>query len=308
MAKGRASSAEVSLTDNRSSVPQTHDGQPLLRRVFFFHIPKTAGTSFNNFLESNLGNGVAHAEIFKPPGEPTRFNNLEWLKGLNYISGHLPFPVFGANEFSPANYFRVTILREPIAHLMSHFNWLIRIREIGGEFYDSHPAEIREISDQIAAADLTCAAQLIGLLERYAYLFQNAQTRTLSNREDVTSLFDAIGNIKQFDLVGLTERFDDFLQVFSTMCGLKSTTGPPAERANANPAYQVTKQWICASPEALDFVAEYNAKDLYLYQYALHSGEVNVLNRRVPGNRLKQRAFGWVCKLLGMPQGTSGSL
>lgn len=244
------------------------------RKVFFFHIPKTAGTPFNYFLQTNLSPGWEHVEGCLVPGEGLRLSNIDELKPLNYITGHVPFPVFTANGFERDKYSLVTVLREPISHLASHVNWGIRIREIGG--FEGHSAEVREMSDAIAQSNLKNPQEFISLLEKYRGMFQNVQARMFTNADGVASAFNAISNLKQLDLVGITERFDDFLAACSRLWGLSSPPAIPKDKANANPTYRVTKDWILNNRVALDFIIEYIALDLFVYRYALHSGEIKI--------------------------------
>ncbi|MFM6402345.1 MAG: hypothetical protein ACKPFF_37175, partial [Planktothrix sp.] len=92
------------------------------KKTFFIHIPKTAGSSFNKFLHTYL-HGDSHCESYRDSSQPWTFNNLDFLKSFDFISGHLNIQYFNKN-FERDNYLLVTLLRNPVDQLISHVNWL----------------------------------------------------------------------------------------------------------------------------------------------------------------------------------------
>lgn len=257
------------MTEPTATMRDTPGLVPPRPKVFFFHIPKTAGSTFNKVLETELAPGQTHAEAFLSPATPLLLPNAEELKRLNFVSGHVPFPVFEANGFDRSQYVLAIILREPIAQMVSHINWMVRIRELEG--YEGHSEWIRGVSDDVVAADLSHPGELIDLLQRHRMLFQNVQTRTLADRDGVSSVSHALSNLERIDLVGFTERFGEFLDRFHTRMGLPRPAETPNKRENVNPSYKLSRKWIENTPQAFDFVVEYCAQDLYLYQHALRT-------------------------------------
>jgi hypothetical protein len=104
-----------------------------MKKIFFMRIAKTAGSAFNLFLKKNFV-GEAHCERYLIPNT-NKFSKIEHLKSLDYVSGHLRLPVFQENNFSNKEYFLLAFLREPVAQLISHLNWVMHIKDINPKFF-----------------------------------------------------------------------------------------------------------------------------------------------------------------------------
>lgn len=90
------------------------------RPLFFVHIPKTAGASINQFLESQFDD----AEVC-PAWNPQDLVTLgEKTKIFRLFRGHFPA---GQIQFAPPETEIFTILREPCAQLYSMYTWLRRL-------------------------------------------------------------------------------------------------------------------------------------------------------------------------------------
>lgn len=148
-------------------------------KIFFLHVPKTAGTSFNS--------------IFKPLFAPDRyFDHMEsrpdlfWSvqnDGLPFfLSGHLYFD-YVRPLIDKADIFTTTILREPIAQLISHLKW---VKYVGSPKYPDPAAidsEILEFSRELFQVPLNDVARIGSLLDHPVglRLFDNLQVRYMSD-------------------------------------------------------------------------------------------------------------------------------
>lgn len=169
--------------------------------VIFLHLPKTAGTTFNAVLARQYAGqcvyGIksdaleANIERFKQLPEADRHR-------IRLLLGH---QAFGLHEYLAPGARYITVLRDPVARLVSHYQYVKSHR---------HPKFIGAIEGgQLDVLGyVTCG--ISGELE-------NGQTRWLCGRMDDAPLGEAdleraIANLEcHFDWVGLTERFDESL-------------------------------------------------------------------------------------------------
>jgi hypothetical protein len=234
------------------------------RKIFFIHVAKTAGSSFNTFLERNFV-GASHCEGFLNENA-TSFLNLEHLKALDYISGHLHFSLFERN-FPREEYFALTFMREPVAQLISHINWVIHIYDIGLDFFQAHPKEIQDMCLELRHANLYDPDIFISCLKKFDWLFKNNQSKYfVENQENLRSV-DALENISKLDMIGITEFYERSLQEFITLNQLEVDI--KVDFANQNTEYKIKKD-ICDNALINEFIQDYNGVDIDVYEHVLH--------------------------------------
>lgn len=137
------------------------------------HVPKTAGSTINALLRRHVGTGQDHIQgVVNDP------DALAALASENlWIAGHVPAPrLKEALDACATKASFVTSLREPNAHVASHYNWLIEIGHKGQDFLNGHPPAIREIHQRISASDNSNPLVIIENLEKNPGLFLNCQT------------------------------------------------------------------------------------------------------------------------------------
>jgi Sulfotransferase family len=85
-----------------------------IMRIYFLHIPKTAGTSVHDILVKNRGDAVCPHRLY----DDLTYAKLYDLNDYNVISGH-----FGISLMAilPKPIFTFTFLRDPVARTLSHF-------------------------------------------------------------------------------------------------------------------------------------------------------------------------------------------
>lgn len=144
----------------------------------FVHVPKTAGSTINSHLFQSGRMGQDHIEAWRNR-EPEHVR--EQLRKLDWVSGHVNFPemrkLLCTHTARPIHFY--TALRNPIKQIASHYNWLIEIFYRGEAFYDSHPPQIKEISERIRKTDNGSPHAIIAQLEAASGLFLNQQSRTV---------------------------------------------------------------------------------------------------------------------------------
>ena len=203
-------------------VPRMISGK--LPAVFFMHIPKTAGTSFNTFISSLFHKDAVATHIENM--ETDRYLSLQ--KEKSYLAGHRPLRDI-KRWFDISRFDLLTLLREPYRQLHSHVRW---IKNIGadpeGGFFLSHHRFFRELALRLNEPDFSIPDGLEALsLDQpgdLVSLFDNNQTRHFldGNPKKVSrSDFQAAKqNLDCFKLVGATEQYTQFVSSFCNSYGL----------------------------------------------------------------------------------------
>jgi hypothetical protein len=202
--------------------------------LFFLHISKTAGSTFQFILENSLGLAHCHLGHMRKPVLDQR--------DLDYARKFFPAwrSIAGENLVDPLRFsvpdpFFMTFLREPVARVFSHYQ------------DDVHRGGKTITFEQMLATD--------GVLE-------NFQVKCLAGRAD---LGRAKQVLEKFNFVGLTEKFDLSLHVLGKLCPV---------RLNLNYNRKITakdntiKNTLAADPRIVDMVREKNQLDLALYEFA----------------------------------------
>ena len=235
-------------------------GEP---RVLFVHVMKTAGTTFMWHLRTQF----APEEIAPCRGidwtEPTDvgvYVDLERLAAMpadrlarvRVIAGHYPY---AARALIPGPLRTTTILREPVARTVSLLKHFKRLHP---------PSRDRSLAEIYADPD------------RFVGFIENHQTRVFSIEpaDNVRSVRDpvviderrfdiALANLGAVDVLGISERYDDFVEALRARFGWWSGGAPAALRANS-----ATEEWD-ADDELRERIAADNPWDMALYAAAV---------------------------------------
>jgi hypothetical protein len=224
--------------------------------TFFLHVMKTAGTSFLFYLHT-----IFPPEVTYPArGAPDTFERYwhtrpllalsdDERRRLRLVTGHLPFAAaerIGADRV-------VTILRDPVERTWSH------LRQMSKDSIEHRDWPLERIYDDF------------GLL---LTVFQNYQVRQFAwPAEDCPGCnFDVIGiddvaferavaNLDRVDVVGFTDRYDQFLDEVTGRFGWPRR---PAGRARVSDDATPVPAWFRRR------MTEHSAADLEFYEVARH--------------------------------------
>lgn len=224
--------------------------------VLFLHIPKCAGTTLVDeiirrefsphelLLFYNGGTRDLLAQLQSMPEEE--------LRAIYCLAGHF---AFGVHVHLPQPSTYITLLRDPFQRIRSHYHFIQR--------RDDHPLHAKVIAGKISLIDYV---EKLGNLE-----MDNGQTRLLAGigysapfgKCTPEMLQRAKDNLRQhFCITGVTERFDEFLQVAHARLGWQIAS---YRRRNVD---HPSRQTIDFTPEERETILHFNTLDIELYQFA----------------------------------------
>lgn len=232
------------------------------RPVVFLHIPKTAGSSFNEILFRHFNYAQRCPWNFME--QPfVDFSKYDLFFGLFYKS---------VIQKLVANPVYLCFFRNPISRSISHYYQLLRI-------YQDNPLRLPNLA-------LTIDEYVDD--RQYNYMITNLQTQTLGAKLQFTTYDELQDNwaesnkqvvsgqsvkaeevypiVDSLDFIGITEEFTKSLQILTHTFGWEPLETPPSKNIGA---YKEPK------PAVIDKIIELNREDIKLYEYV-----VKVFNHR----------------------------
>lgn len=222
--------------------------------IFFMHIPKTAGTSFNTFARSIFPphSAISHIKAYRPE----EFAGLQHR--YRYISGHLRIGEIKAG-FELQDLKLYTIIREPYRQLHSHLNWLRHVTDRQDQtFFQQHNDLMQAVALKCSAHDFSCTAGVA----RFVADLSDSERRVVDNcqaRYFLDGDPDQVGpehqpeilrNLQLFAGIGVTERYAEFQQAFARAYSRKPVADQYRRAMNASrrkPLFDVDDPEICAA-------------------------------------------------------------
>lgn len=189
-------------------------------RVFFDHLPKTAGTAVYSWLLERLGSGCVTPQL------DGNCSELIQRFGGNYsiISAHT---FYEAGETLDPRYQYVTCIREPVERALSWLYYVINDFEptsLPGLY--RHVVEFLESDGRILSDEL-----LPSISDLYVNHFSGiGLTPSESDRVNVHRCVDIAS---QFDLIGLQNDLPSFTRDFAKLLGITGPSEIPRQRVNA---------------------------------------------------------------------------
>ena len=227
------------------------------KTVFFLHIPKCAGTTLNFEIIKKHFKSDEYI-LFYDQGTPELIKRLKEMPAIEQrkircIAGHFYFGVHNHYTARPSTY--ITILRDPIERVISHY---YQVRRWETHYLYRVVTENNLTLKEYVANKLSCE-------------LDNGQTRILAGLEWHVPFGECTREILEkakenlqnhFSVVGLTEKFEEFLQLLSHKLEWK-TQLKKKQNVGEN---RVNKDEI--DSETIAVIERYNQLDIELYRYA----------------------------------------
>jgi hypothetical protein len=214
--------------------------------LIFLHIPKTAGTTLNRIIEWQYSPlSIFTIDPLGIRATPERFKTFSEQRRwkLRVVRGHM---VYGIHQFLPQGATYITMLRDPVARLLSAYSFALR-------------RPLNPMYRKLKHGRLGIEAFVQLTPNR-----QNLQCRALAGVEDVNCdqrvLDMAKANImKSFSVVGLCERFEESLILMSKAFGWEIPYYENRKVSKVRPALE---------PGVVSMIQEHNRFDMELYEFA----------------------------------------
>ena len=238
--------------------------------LIFLHIPKTAGTTLNRIIEWQYNPlsiftidpyGIrATAERFKTLSEGRR-------RRLKVVRGHL---FYGIHKFLLQGASYITMLREPVARLVSTYRFILR-RPL-------HPLHRRFKVERLGVEDLIRLTPNrqnlqcrfiagVGRIEDVDVLTKPAEATPRGICDERLLEIAKENLMRSFRVVGLTERFEESLLLMTTALGWKISFYENRK---------VSKIRSPIEPRLVELIREHNRLDIELYNFATKLFEENL--------------------------------
>jgi hypothetical protein len=235
--------------------------------IIFLHLGKTAGWTLSRVLNRNVSPNV---RIGNPPNTANGFLSLEPIRTFaswpepkrakyRLVSAHM---VYGLHEHVPRPSSYLTLLRKPVARAISGYH---RVLET-----PSH-----RLHEAVAVGGMSLEEYLTSGVSLET---DNSQTRAIAGDVDTPFgectdelLQRALRNLdERFPVVGLTERFDDFLLVLKRTYGWSNLLYVRANVTKKKPARDEVPS------STIQLIKERNRLDEELYAAAAERFQAQV--------------------------------
>jgi hypothetical protein len=241
--------------------------------IIFIHTPKAAGSTLWRVIHRQYDK-TSCFQIKSSDSRDYKELPIEERRQKKILRGHI---YYGTHEFVPGPFTYITMLRDPVDRIISHYYFVLRTPHHG-------------LYDEVTSRNLTLRDYVLSGLRGET---NNGQTRLIAGEESTSLpygqcppelLETAKRNIeKDFTLVGLTERFDETLILLKRAFGWKTPFYVKMNVTKDRPR----KEDIPA--DTLAIIEEYNQMDAELYRYAQQLFDEKI--RAVPDFKRELRRF-----------------
>ena len=228
------------------------------KKVFYFHIPKTAGTTVASLLDEHFNNTLHHIE-----GQPI---TPEFLNKYDVVSGHVTYTHI-EKILDLSQWVTIATFREPYSHIASHINWVRKLADKGEEQrFSKHPKDFQDLALYMKTLNLSYADDIKELIKYFSqtdfHYFYNTQTLYMDKdkRLDI-----AIKNLGHINIIGLTETMGAFKNHLHSFFEWRRSFKSPKKLNKNTSNYGLN----IADTETREALYPLIDKDLFLYDEAV---------------------------------------
>lgn len=223
--------------------------------LIFLHIPKTAGTTLNRIIEWQYNPvSIFTVDPHRIRATVARFKKFpeQRRRRFRVVRGHL---LYGIHEFLPQGATYITMLRDPVARVLSTYSFILR-RPL-------HPLHRKLKTGRLTVEDLI----------QMTPHRQNLQCRFISGIGPGGSCEERVLEMAKenltrgFRVVGLCERFQESLCLMMAAFGWKVPFYENRKVAKIRPSIE---------PNVINTIREHNRFDLELYEFGKKLFEENL--------------------------------
>lgn len=234
--------------------------------VIFLHIPKAAGTTLARIMGRQYPGRALYAVDGSRVSESiAEFKALppEQRASVKAMIGHMPF---GLHRHLPGSPVYITVLRDPVKRIVSHYRYARRTPE--HYLHDTVCSENMSLEAYVASG---ISVELNNGQTRLLSGVRGADPSTVNDPADLIPfgqcspelLERAKANLEEhFPVVGLTERFDETLILLKRVLGWQMPLYTSRNVAGGR------EQRAPLSQETVAAMRQYNQLDIELYAYA----------------------------------------
>lgn len=214
--------------------------------LVFLHIPKTAGTTLNRIIEWQYSPfAIFTIDPYRIRATAERLKRLSEARRrrLRVVRGHL---LYGIHEFLPQGATYVTMLREPVARVLSAYYFVLR-------------RPLNPLHRKLKRQALSVEDCLRLFPQR-----QNLQCRFIAGVGDTAADDERLLDVakenlrKSFRVVGISERFEESLMLMAKTFGWQIPSYENQKVAKTRPKLD---------PGTEEMIRDHNRLDLELYEF-----------------------------------------
>lgn len=265
----------------------TKDKEPE-KSVIFLHIPKAGGTTLNKIIKRQyrpdkiyiVRDSKNSHKRFQDCIDEIKVLPLAEREKIKVLRGHMGF---GLHDFLPQPSVYLTLLRDPVERVISHYYFVLRTPH--------HYLHQKVTSEKMSLEDC--------IYSGISPELDNGQTRLLSSTNGDVDLPIPFGHCneemlerakenlrKYFVGVGLVESFDESLLLFKKLLNWNNIFYTKRNVTQNRPSQSNF------SPETLQLIRKHNEFDLELYQYAAGLFQKQIAHQ-IPSLKEELQKFQW---------------